>query len=112
LFQIKNVDKLERVWDWVSGELYERNTKLLDIYATEWQIIGKMKRELEKLVDNCRICEKKVKVHNLIEHSKYCEKRFKLRDEIKQTGSVFITKANEFYEIISEQQTQSNIGSM
>ena len=112
LFKTKNVEKLETIWEHVSAELYERKTKLLEIYATEWQIIGKMKKELEKLVDNCRICEKKVKVHNLIEHSKYCEKRFKLTDEIKQTGHLFISKANEFYEIVAEQRTQSNIGSM
>lgn len=71
-----------------------------------------MKKNLEKFVDNCRICEKKVKVYNLIEHSMYCEKQFKIRDQIKQLGHQFIEKTDKYKEALQEEESKSNIGSM
>ena len=107
-----NSETLDRVIDWTNGDLFHRNLNLLKIFESEWVIIGKMKKELEKLVDNCRICEKKVKVHNLIEHSKYCEKDYELKAEMRKMGMKFVEKAMKFYQVLVEEESKSNIGSM
>lgn len=112
---MENLEKLDHVIDYTNEETLSRSQKLLKIYEMEWEVIGEMKKNLEKLVDNCRICEKKVKAHELIKHSKFCEKRFRIKDEIKTLGQALIDKVERFKEEVEEelqQEEQVNIGSM
>lgn len=115
LIRMENLEKLDHVIDYTNEETLSRSQKLLKIYGMEWEVIGEMKKNLEKLVDNCRICEKKVKAHELIKHSKFCEKRFRIKDEIKTLGQALIDKVERFKEEVDEelqQEEQVNIGSM
>lgn len=103
---------LEEIIRLSNEEIYERNSKLMKTYLTEWTIIGKMKKELDKLVENCRMCEKKVKVPDLIEHSHYCEQNFKIKEKINDLAKDFIVKYKIFETCIVKREAKSNIGSM
>ena len=93
-------------------EIQERNKNLLEVYATEWTIIGRMKKELDKYIENCRICWKKVKVPDLIKHSRYCEKIFKIQEDIGQVTDKFFKNHKIFEIYLTETQLKQNIKSM
>ena len=105
----KNLEEIVRLSD---EEIFERNSKLVTTYLTEWNIIGKMKKVLDKLVENCRMCEKKVKVPNLIEHSHYCEQYFQIKNKLNGLAKDFIAKYKIFETCILKREAKSNIGSM
>ena len=67
-----------------------RKTVLVELFVKEWTIIGRMKRRLNKLIENCRICEKKIRVYDLITHSFHCERRLELREKSKPLISQFM----------------------
>ncbi|MEM7515488.1 MAG: hypothetical protein AAF368_01000 [Planctomycetota bacterium] len=82
--------------------LRERNKVLRSLFIDEWVAIGKMKRGVEKLIENCRMCEKKVKVFDLVRHSDLCERRFELKETMRALGTDFLRLSSRFVELLRE----------
>lgn len=51
-----------------------------------------MKKDMDKLIENCRICEKRVKLPNLLEHTNYCEKNFQFKEKFDEIRKTIIEK--------------------
>ena len=86
----------------VDFEVGLRNRTLREMFAAEWAAIGQMKKDLERLVENCRICERRVKVFDLVRHSDLCEKYFKLKDQFFQVGRHFLGLSEKFGRFVHE----------
>lgn len=91
------VQEVERV---VRG----RKKVLREIFRAEWVAIGQMKKDLEMLVDNCRICEKRVKVFELVKHSDICEVIFKLKEKLIFEGNEFLDLDEKFNELMKKRK--------
>ena len=85
-------------------EISERSAILREIFTGEWTAIGKMKKDLEKLVENCRICEKRVKIFDLVKHSDICEGTFKLKEKINSFGNEFLLSEKKFNQYFDEKK--------
>lgn len=85
-------------------EISERSAILREIFTGEWTAIGKMKKDLEKLVENCRICEKRVKIFDLVKHSDICEGTFKLKEKINSFGSELLLLEKQFNQYFNEKK--------
>ena len=103
---------LQIVIQQATKEIGERYYSLLEVYSTEWSIIGRMKKQLNRFIDSCRICWKKVKVPDLVEHSKLCELNFRIRDELKELEKKFLKIHIDLELFFSEREIKQNIGSM
>lgn len=79
-----------------------RQSTMIELFVSEWTMIGRMKKRLNKLIDNCRICEKKIRVYDLLEHSFFCEKRLKLKEESKPLIPIFLGYCDSIMEYIKE----------
>ena len=85
-------------------EISERSGVLREIFLGEWTAIGKMKKNLEKLIENCRICEKKVKIFDLVKHSDICEGTFELKEKMNSLEVNFLDLEKQFNKFFEEKK--------
>lgn len=87
-------DKLIDILQTSEIEIRLRILKLFQIISNEWRILGKLKKEMNKLIDKCRICEKKVKVTDIIDHSYFCE----IFDKMKDQKDIVTSKIQNYFD--------------
>jgi hypothetical protein len=89
-------DQLHQMCKGINFEIDTRNKIMREMFASEWMAIGNMKKDMEKLVENCRICEKRVKIFDLVLHSDLCEGYFKMKEDFDSIGKEFLILNKEF----------------
>lgn len=84
-------------------EVTLRLVKLIETIILEWKVIGYLKKNMDKLIDCCRICEKKIRTLDLIEHSKFCEKLNHLKEQGQNYSSELIAEFENIKKNINSQ---------
>jgi hypothetical protein len=99
-----DINKMTVILEESKNEIIEREKFMINLFMAEWNAIGEMKKDMEKLIENCRICEKKVKIFDLVKHSHICEDQFKLKEKRKQQENEFGVLSGNLKELIDSRK--------